>query len=520
TIYSSSNARSSAHRSLPGQTTRSILEQWFKLGRLPSYPRGHDTVNLLLCKKISSLKLSSEVKTHEREKFRFKFTPKESPVDFVKELEILESMDQDVVTWISKFRNTVKICEWTETASLQILKNVVSWEIMEAVGEVKDTEDLLSKLVHLKYPREEGTTFQTEMSRVKQANYLLISEYRKAIEDAIAAASIACDWGKGETERRFEEQFMAGLGTATRMELDTQGLRRLKESYERLTAIEKNLLNQMRERAEEKGTNPKEEIENSKSQKWCSYHQTTSHSNSECLNQLRRKATTPVPVPVQPEVTSATETEGRKWKRRNKKKSSYLFKEPNAGQYSFKGSLNDLPLTWTLDSGASQNFLSEEIARKANLTITKPSKEHTVLFGDGRPGKILGTAEVLLAFDQLPGIKWKTKLQIIQSTITTGILGLEFLRAQDVKNYYKSGWLSIGELRMYEEKEGKPERAEPDTWLEERTSNMMVKLQSPNIIEQSKQLIEEVTRETPESGHISEVKMTIDLIETPQKKVR
>ncbi|KAI5171233.1 hypothetical protein PAEPH01_1577 [Pancytospora epiphaga] len=71
---------------------------------------------------------------------------------------------------------------------------------MEAVGEAKDTADLSSKLVHLKYPREEGTIFLAEMSRVKQVNYLLILKYKKAIEDAIAATSIACDGGKRETE--------------------------------------------------------------------------------------------------------------------------------------------------------------------------------------------------------------------------------------------------------------------------------------------------------------------------------
>ncbi|KAI5171234.1 hypothetical protein PAEPH01_1578 [Pancytospora epiphaga] len=92
---------------------------------------------------------------------------------------------------------------------------------MKVVGEAKDTEDLLFKLVHLKYPREEGTTFQTEMTQVKQVNYFLILEYKKAIENAIAATTIVCDLGKGRTERRFEEQSMAGLGTATRMELNT-----------------------------------------------------------------------------------------------------------------------------------------------------------------------------------------------------------------------------------------------------------------------------------------------------------
>ncbi|KAI5171235.1 hypothetical protein PAEPH01_1579 [Pancytospora epiphaga] len=49
---------------------------------------------------------------------------------------------------------------------------------------------------------------------------------------------------------------------------------------------------------------------------------------------------------------------------------------------------------------------------------------------------------------------------------------------------------------------------------------MMDRLQPLNIIEQSKHLIEEVIWETPEIGHITKVKMTIDLIETQQKKVR
>ncbi|KAI5171238.1 hypothetical protein PAEPH01_1582 [Pancytospora epiphaga] len=75
-------------------------------------------------------------------------------------------------------------------------------------------------------------------------------------------------------------------------------------------------------------------------------------------------------------------------------------------------------------------------------------------------------------------------------------------------------------MSMYEEKEGKTVRAKPDTWLEKRTINMIVRPQPLNVIKQSKHLIEEVTWENPETGHITEVKMTIDLIETPQKKVR
>ncbi|KAI5177037.1 hypothetical protein PAEPH01_2439 [Pancytospora epiphaga] len=390
---------------------RSLLEQYFKLGRLPSYPRGHDTVNLLV-EKQSSLTDSFDSSRKIRKKYSFEFIPDGTTVTMHAEIERLESLDQDISEWIDSFRMTAETCGWNEIASKQILRNVMAPQILKEIGNAENTEDMLIRLMKLKFPREKKGFLQNRLKKIKQEDFMRIGDYQRAVEEMTRITSIASEWGKGETERRLEEQFMAGLGDATSRQVDLLGLTTMPQILERLMRTEEKLIEQIDERGNERGFEGERRAErtitakSTSGNKWCSYHKSHTHDNSECFTRKIREANQKnTGVTSQPAPTTQGSKDTRPDpKKGNAQNTNNLFETHGEKPFQFMGQMSNLRINWIFDTGASSCFLSQDIAKRANLQIEPIEKGNMVTVGNGALVEILGKANITVEFEQLPGI--------------------------------------------------------------------------------------------------------------------
>ncbi|KAI5173346.1 hypothetical protein PAEPH01_1907 [Pancytospora epiphaga] len=116
-----------------------------------------------------------------------------------------------------------------------------------------------------KYPREQKGIFHNQLKKIKQENYVRIAEYEKAIQEMVGVVSIACDWGKGEMERRIKEQFFSGMGKTTSREMDILGLNTVSQILDRFFKMEEKLVEQTREKRDEKSSRPEKTFQASQS---------------------------------------------------------------------------------------------------------------------------------------------------------------------------------------------------------------------------------------------------------------
>lgn len=161
------------------------------------------------------------------------------------------------------------------------------------------------------------------------------------------------------------------------------------------------------------------------STRWCKYHRSGSHDNSECLSQRQLKSQT----------NGASSPKGSL----NKEVKNYLIRDktPKFTLLEYFGHLNGTSANFIIDTGAEGNFISHTLAKKLNLYTSNLAEKETITYGNGCTEKTNKIVEILFEILELPSIKFKDTFSILQNlNPETVILGAPFLTKQSVKIDY------------------------------------------------------------------------------------
>lgn len=156
-----------------------------------------------------------------------------------------------------------------------------------------------------------------------------------------------------------------------------------------------------------------------KSDKFCRYHITRTHSSEECKALKRKEKDRP-----------------------DKEEKTFMIQEASQQlkPLSIPISLHGNRYLALLDTGASGNFISQEIVKKFK---TKGEKSKEVTLTDGKIATKHGTAILNLTINGLTRTEFKVPFEFFKSKQTTIILGMAFLLEKNCKINLENGIITI-----------------------------------------------------------------------------
>ncbi|KAG0440916.1 hypothetical protein DMUE_1426 [Dictyocoela muelleri] len=277
-----------------------------------------------------------------------------------------------------------------------------------------------TKFNFLKISRKElnGISELMKLDQIKQINFLKIEEYLVEINNCIESYCLCEKIGKKEKERRIRDAFLKGLGEYTDIEIYKLNMHDLNEIVIYLSRLETKLISisdnnkfnqfksvndhtyqKYRKNEFEMKGNLNSEIQNSK---WCSFHGTKSHNTKDCNN--------------------------------NKEVNSYEYKDKNfilkesffqRKNLEVEASLNNKKITFTIDTGATKNYIRKEFANELGIRSfdTLPIK---TIFGNNNYETCDKIVETILTFKNLKnGIN--VNFYVLDNLPVNALLGNDFL---------------------------------------------------------------------------------------------
>lgn len=108
---------------------KSLLNSFFCYSR-HAVTEGYDVINSLSrdnAKKVESLRGIGKVNI-------VKFTPSGTGVEMTREIVSIEDINNiDLEDWILKFQNTAKLCKWTDSSAIRVLKAIVPSNLVSII---------------------------------------------------------------------------------------------------------------------------------------------------------------------------------------------------------------------------------------------------------------------------------------------------------------------------------------------------------------------------------------------------
>ncbi|KAG0439377.1 hypothetical protein DMUE_2470 [Dictyocoela muelleri] len=216
--------------------------------------------------------------------------------------------DQDLLNWYISFKETARICNWNEAVQYEVLRQIVDINIQLLIGERNNVGEILHGLLKLKYNENTSHIYQDELHSIKQSNFMTTRAYIKKIEITTRKLATCLNWSDHITNLKIQETFFAGLDEATKIEITRYTDRTYTKIVEKFINLETLLISKFNREYNElnKNLNKSEEqhyfererckrhINDNNSnrhkthtatrtqKKYCRYHKSTTHSDSEC----------------------------------------------------------------------------------------------------------------------------------------------------------------------------------------------------------------------------------------------
>ncbi|KAG0440974.1 hypothetical protein DMUE_1383 [Dictyocoela muelleri] len=148
-------------------------------------------------------------------------------------INILDTIEnQDVFSWVLAFKEISRLCNWSNEAQIDVLKHIISIDILHNIGIPHDVEDYLHFLLKQKYNAEQVYKYSKRLSTLRQSNYYTIRKFASDIEINCRKLGICMDWSDDLIEQKIQEIFFNGLDTYSKLELSKYSKRDYKSVYE------------------------------------------------------------------------------------------------------------------------------------------------------------------------------------------------------------------------------------------------------------------------------------------------
>ncbi|KAG0420175.1 hypothetical protein EQH57_0269, partial [Dictyocoela roeselum] len=355
---------------------------------------GYDHVNLSSRKEYSQIKelLDKEnkfVKTiagidEKYEVALFEYRSEESGLKITHRINRLSSYeDQDLLDWYISFKEIARICNWDEAVQLEVLRQIVDIHIQIMIGEKSSVREILHSLLKLKYNENTSHIYHNELHYIRQRNFVTTRAYIKQIEIITRKLATCLDWSEHATISKMQEIFFAGLDESTRIEITRYADRTYAKIIENLLNLEVVLISKFNREFDEMNTmankpDTRHHLEREQqhryntrqvnktlpstriSRKYCSFHKTSTHNDSECRAINKGKG----------------DKNGEK---------TFTIKEnpitPKTIEVDIKIKGSDFKAL--IDTGSVDNYIPEHVAKEMKLIFKKKRNTKKIEIADG-----------------------------------------------------------------------------------------------------------------------------------------
>ncbi|KAG0435547.1 hypothetical protein DMUE_4680 [Dictyocoela muelleri] len=76
--------------------------------------------------------------------------------------------EQDLLQWVMRFKEISRICNWNEAAKIEVLSQIVNYEIQMKIPTEQSSEDILNSILKLKYNITKSQHYYQLLSNIRQ----------------------------------------------------------------------------------------------------------------------------------------------------------------------------------------------------------------------------------------------------------------------------------------------------------------------------------------------------------------
>jgi hypothetical protein len=390
------------------------------------------------------------------------------------------------------------ICKWTEHTANDVLVSLTSSHLLHLYSNCETLNQKFNALLEAKFPSNDALKYYTQLTTLRQCDYLTIEEYKTSIEEVCKKLSICKKWNVESTNSKVEESFYNGLSRRTQLEMARLNVKSLGEMYQIIFTTESTMIEQIKANSARKkkvyDESPKhynnnfrsdKSEHNHKQRKYCKLHKTSSHGDEECRAQNKLE---------------------------HKKSGSNTIKEPKSPKnfIELEGKIDEKRVKVLFDTGSTYNYINKNIIKELNK---KPidTETNTVELANGSNVAINQEIKLKMHLEADTSRTYNVTFKIMQNLTTDIILGLAFLFDNESIIDMKEGILTI-DGKHYEFPTYSDQSYIHEKFIADKTKIMLVK--SPK--ECVEELIKKCKIENPILGTMEDVDHNIILNnETP-----
>ncbi|ORD99110.1 hypothetical protein A0H76_1395 [Hepatospora eriocheir] len=159
---------------------------------------------------------------------------------------LTDSYVDNLIQWCDGFRFACKQASWSDHAAVQVLKNMLSFDIYEDIKTLTSLESCLIKILHKKYPSEAKPVYLSRAKKINQSHYYLLESYFRYQEKALRKYFICSNECLTIQNAKCKEMFFKNLCPSTKIYFLENGIKTRTQAFEKARSIE-NLLIQLAE---------------------------------------------------------------------------------------------------------------------------------------------------------------------------------------------------------------------------------------------------------------------------------
>ncbi|KAG0440561.1 Retrovirus-related Pol polyprotein from transposon opus [Dictyocoela muelleri] len=375
---------------------------------------------------------------HKSERSGLHMTHRLNTLTFIK--------DQDLMSWRVCFNEVSRICNWSEEIRMEVLSQIVDIDIQLQLKNPLNSDDILQKIMKMKYNSNNAYIYQNKLSKLKQADFYSIRAYVSEIRKNCEKIGICLDWNNVMVRDKIEEIFFTGLDDKVKFELVRCTTRTFEHCFQVLLDMESlcldkirgyiekskdvNVINPMKREkynVDNKNTtrnNRKYTIEKHRKQmspkKFCDFYKSRSHYNEECRASKYKSDS-------------------------SKEDRSYAIREPTSSPkiLEIPIKIQDKTIPSMIDTGSVKNYLPEHLARTYGFQIIKLAEEKQVKLANRYTLNIKHYCDLDFQVLYDNNTTYKSSFLLFPNTNNTCILGMRFLGENDAIINLKEGLINL-----------------------------------------------------------------------------
>ncbi|KAG0420266.1 hypothetical protein EQH57_0221 [Dictyocoela roeselum] len=183
-----------------------------------SSKRYHECLEEIRQEKLSLQQ--SDKKDENSEYAYFEYRNESTGLKITHRITLLTSLEkQDLIKWQLTFKELARICGWSEEQKKEILTQIIDLNIQNQMGISTTSEEVMLKLLRLKYSQLTAYKYQNKLRFIEQGNFYTIGAYMNQIEQNVTKLALCLGWSEEMRREKIREAFYCGLDENIKFEL-------------------------------------------------------------------------------------------------------------------------------------------------------------------------------------------------------------------------------------------------------------------------------------------------------------